>query len=81
MSRSKAFVRALAGRVEWYGIVQNYALLITNMPKIRNLYRIGGKCPKRKSQKKMTTMVAKGKTAVSLTYKPSTKPQNHENKH
>jgi hypothetical protein len=52
MSRSKAFVRALAGRVEWYGIVQNYALLITNMPKIRNLYRIGGKCPKRKSQKK-----------------------------
>ena len=24
-------------------------------------------------------MVAKGKTAVSLTYKPTTKPQNHEN--
>jgi ribosomal protein S30 len=26
----------------------------------------------------MTTMVAKGKTAVSLTYKPTTKPNNHE---
>tara|TARA_R110000868_G_scaffold386890_1_gene655339 strand:+ start:253 stop:432 length:180 start_codon:yes stop_codon:yes gene_type:complete len=34
--------------------------------------------PKKKITKKMTTMVAKGKTAVSLTYKPTTKPNNHE---
>jgi hypothetical protein len=43
------------------------------MEKNGNLYRIGCKCPKRKT-KKMTTMVAKGKGAVSLTYKPTTKP-------
>ena len=31
--------------------------------------------PKKKITKKMTTMVAKEKTAVSLTYKPTTKPK------
>jgi len=31
--------------------------------------------PQKKITKKMTTMVAKGKTAVSLTYKPTTKPK------
>jgi hypothetical protein len=39
------------------------------------IYTASGVIPKKKIHKKMTTMVEKGKTAVSLTYKPTTKPQ------
>jgi len=45
------------------------------------IYTRSGVNAQKENHKKMTTMVAKGKTAVSLTYKPTTKPQNHENKH
>jgi hypothetical protein len=38
------------------------------------IYTASGAGPKKKFHKKLTTMVAKGKTAVSLTYKPTTKP-------
>jgi hypothetical protein len=42
------------------------------------IYTASGAGPKKKFHKKMTREVAKGKTAVSLTYKPTTKPKNHE---
>ena len=35
--------------------------------------------PKKKITKKMTTIDAKGKTALSLTYKPTTKPPTMKN--
>jgi hypothetical protein len=78
MSRSKALVRALAGRREWYGIPQIYTLSGVFMAKIRILYSFGCRANKKKIHKKLTLMVAKEKTAVYLTYKPTTKPQNHE---
>jgi len=47
------------------------------MPKIGNDWELGNR-PIKKNKKNLTQEVAKGKTVVSLTYKPTTKPQNHE---
>jgi hypothetical protein len=43
------------------------------------IYTASGVIPKKKIHKKMTKMVEKEKTAVSLTYKPTTKPQTMKN--
>jgi ribosomal protein S30 len=47
------------------------------MPKIGNDWELGNR-PIKKNKKNLTQEVAKGKTVVSLTYKPTTKPKNHE---
>jgi hypothetical protein len=44
------------------------------MPKIGNIWNLEGR-PIKKNKKNLTQEVAKGKTAVSLTYKPTTKPK------
>jgi len=55
-------------------MAQNYTLSVLNMAKIRNLYRFGCRLIK-KNKKNLTQEVAKRKTVVSLTYKPTTKPK------
>ncbi|NBU32990.1 MAG: hypothetical protein EBS36_07490 [Actinobacteria bacterium] len=67
---SKGFCRSC-------GVVGHGAKLTLFMPKIGNLYRFGCRLIK-KNKKKLTQEVAKRKTVVSLTYKPTTKPKNHE---
>ena len=49
------------------------------MAKIRNLYRFGCNALKKKNKKNLTQEVAKRKTVVSLTYKPTTKPKTMNN--
>ena len=44
------------------------------MPKIGNDWELGNR-PIKKNKKNLTQEVAKRKTVVSLTYKPTTKPQ------
>jgi hypothetical protein len=47
------------------------------MPKIGNDWELGNR-PIKKNKKNLTQEVAKRKSVVSLTYKPTTKPQNHD---